>query len=342
VTKTSIPRGAWTIAAGTVAGLLALAAAAPSAGADPTGGDAATAPDGDESDESDDEAEGDEDPSDTPGAAGGDGPEPAEEPGDGAEAPRDPARDDAPDEDGADDDLGDPPGDAASPDPTRPADATVPEVPVIDGEPIDFRGTAANSPGNRILRRIAWIAQGGEDHRYRHRTKIRRAQGLYWWDCSGMASWLLEKEAPVALRGLFAERPTAERFHDTIADAPVDRSRRGWQRIPRIQDLMPGDLFAWRLPPDRESVNTGHVGFVVRPPVPLPAVGEGAWAVRIADSTSEPHGNDPRVEDRRTGFGFGTILIVVDDDGAPIAYGWRGVQSTEVVETDIVFGRVTR
>jgi len=210
---------------------------------------------------------------------------------------------------------------------------------VVDGEPLNFRRTAANSPGNRILRRIAWIARDGRNHRYRHQTKIRRAQGLYWWDCSGMASWLLDQEAPVARQGLFAERPTAEHFHDTIARSPSDRAWRGWQRIPRVADVMPGDLFAFRLPPEWETVNTGHVGFVIRPPR---RVDRNRWLVRIADSTSYPHQDDVRVHGERTGFGFGTMLFEVDDEGAPRAYGWRGAESDRLVETGIAFGRVTR
>jgi len=52
------------------------------------------------------------------------------------------------------------------------------------------------------------------------------------------------------------------------------------------------------------------------------------------------HADDTR--EAGSGFGFGTILLVVDPDtGAPRAYGWVGLE-WRAFETSIAIGRPTR
>jgi hypothetical protein len=62
--------------------------------------------------------------------------------------------------------------------------------------------------------------------------------------------------------------------------------------------------------------------------------------VRVVDTTSLLHDEDTRVDG--TGFGMGTILLVVDaETGAPRAYGWVGLR-WRAFETAIAIGRPVR
>jgi hypothetical protein len=117
-----------------------------------------------------------------------------------------------------------------------------------------------------------------------------------------------------------ARRLAADRFHEHV---------------------LPGDVFAWRRPRGFPSKNTGHVGFVVAPPLPVPEI-PGAWAVRIADSTSSYHQNDARALDHDGGFGIGTVVFLTDAKGRVTSYGWSGTASEWYIVTPVVFGRVHR
>jgi hypothetical protein len=66
---------------------------------------------------------------------------------------------------------------------------------------------------------------------------------------------------------------------------------------------------------------------------------DGAFLVRVADSTSLLHQDDTR--EGRNGFGFGTILVLTDSSGAPTRYGWMGLRGW-TFETRIAIGRPTR
>ena len=86
---------------------------------------------------------------------------------------------------------------------------------------------------------------------------------------------------------------------------------------------------------------SAHVGFLVDRPLPVPGR-PGAYAVRVADSTSWGHQDDTRPQDGIGGFGIGTLVFLTDGHGHGTAYGWFGTQSDGYVVTPIVFGRVTR
>lgn len=188
----------------------------------------------------------------------------------------------------------------------------------------------------RVLATLERVERRTRRTRYQHRTQVHEARGQYYWDCSGMASWVLSRAAPRARRSLGRGRLVARTFARRIARARTDRGRRGWQRIEHIADVRPGDLFAWERPPGFRSSNTGHVGFVVNRPV---RVTEHLWAVRILDATSLPHQDDSR-GDGESGTGRGTMTFVTDGEGRAEAYGWHGLRSLGHVETEVVFGRV--
>ena len=91
------------------------------------------------------------------------------------------------------------------------------------------------------------------------------------------------------------------------------------------------------------SYFTGHVGFVIGRPWRHPKFA-GVWLLRIADATTELHGDDSRPTGGQGGFGTATIAFLVDANGAPRAYGWYGEAQDPAtyVPTDIVLGRVFR
>lgn len=204
-----------------------------------------------------------------------------------------------------------------------------------------LRATPANHRAARVLKLLGRIDDTLKETRYEHRTTIRSREGIYYWDCSAMAAYILAKAAPAARKALTRERPVARDFYQVIRQAPTRGDREGWRRLPRITDVRPGDVFAWKRPKDFPSKNTGHVGFVLEAPVPAPGW-EDAYLVRIADATSLPHGDDTRDPEGEGGFGHGTLLFTTDGDGHGTAYGWYGARSRGVIETPIAFGRLIR
>jgi len=185
------------------------------------------------------------------------------------------------------------------------------------------------------------ITESLTETKYQHRTVVRRKDGVYLWDCSGMVAWMLKKTAPKARKALDKGRPVAADFYRHIRKAPRKRAKNGWRRLAHIEDVRPGDVFAWKRPPDFPSKSTGHVGFAVEPAKELPEM-PGVYTLRILDATSLRHDEDTRPKGGEGGWGEGTILFVTDGEGHGTAYGWFGARSRGVIATEIVFGRVTR
>jgi len=192
---------------------------------------------------------------------------------------------------------------------------------------------------NPVMQRLGRVAATMTESEYSSGLSVNEQRGIYKFDCSGMVYWVLRKAAPKAASALaykLAQRPLARDIYRRIAATPPERPRNGWQRLSRVGDLRPGDVVAWIRPKIIRSPNTGHVGFVVLPPLPVHGY-SNAHLIRFADSTSLLHDRDTRVN--RNGFGLGTILLVSDpESGAPIAYGWVGLK-WRAFETDIALGR---
>ena len=219
-----------------------------------------------------------------------------------------------------------------------PGDGPLPASPPESDEPPPAPPTRA---GARVLAVLADVEGSIVESSYKHATRVDVRAGTYHWDCSGMTAWVLKRAAPTALRSLKSSRPVARTFAAAIEKAPTGRAKHGWQRIESIADVMPGDVFAWRRPRGMPSKNTGHVGFVVDKPLPVPGL-KGAWAVRIVDSTSFFHQDDTRRTDPDGGFGTGTVTFLADADGRVTHYGWHGTRSDWYVITPVVFGRVSK
>jgi hypothetical protein len=229
---------------------------------------------------------------------------------------------------------------AAPPRSVLPASVRMLSIPPRPAPPF-AESTPATRAGQRVLDTLARVRGALRETRYQHVTSVREREGLFAWDCSGMAAWVLARSAPRALGVIGRERPVARDFHHVIAKSPLGRARGGWQRLAQLGEARPGDMFAWVRPSDWPRRNTGHVGFVLAPPVRVPWL-EGAWAVRIADATSAAHQDDTRERDPDGGYGEGTLMFLTDASGRATAYAWHGTLSEAVVMTDIVFGRLVR
>jgi len=191
----------------------------------------------------------------------------------------------------------------------------------------------------RVLQVLASIQKRLKTTRYQHRTWVRESRGLYAWDCSGMAEWVLKRAAPRTLVRIYRKRPIARDFFRVIERTPTHRRRAGWRRLAKLTDAQPGDVFAWLRPPEWGRGISGHVGFILQSPKPIVGV-PNAYSVRIVDATSLPHQNDTRLDSGDGGFGIGTIIFRTDENGEGTHYGWFGTRGGWTAETRIVVGRV--
>jgi hypothetical protein len=205
----------------------------------------------------------------------------------------------------------------------------------------------SNPPGRTaaVMERVRRIADTLKSSEYSHVTRVNEAEGSYVFDCSGFVAWVLRRAATGAHLSVVSRakdrRPLARDYYWEIARTRPNAAR-GWARVERVVDARPGDVVAWLKPPEVRSTNTGHVAFIVESPEPSRVV-EGGYLVRIADASRYYHQNDEREELGRSGFGFGTILIVADPvTHAPVAYGWFGDRSAWVLSAQIAIGRPTR
>lgn len=199
----------------------------------------------------------------------------------------------------------------------------------------------ATAAARRVVATLARVEAAQRETRYQHRTEVRERLGRYFWDCSGLVSWVLHRAAPGAARGIGGPRTSARGIHRLIERAPTDRARAGWQRLASIEEARPGDVFAWRTPPGLPSRHTGHTGFVLERPRRVPGL-RHAFAIRIADSIVGPHQEDTRAADPDGGLGSGVMVFLTDGRGNATHYGWHGTRTAGYVRTPILFGRPHR
>lgn len=205
--------------------------------------------------------------------------------------------------------------------------------------------TASAARSAAILERVERIAETLRHSEYSHVTRVNEAEGRYVFDCSGFVAWVLRRAAKGAHHSVLSRskhgRPLARDYYWEIARTRQNAAR-GWARVDRVADALPGDVVAWLKPPEVRSAITGHVAFIVAPPEPSQTV-EGGYLVRIADASRYYHDDDAREALGRTGFGVGTILLVTDpESGAPTAYGWFGDRSAWIRDAQIAIGRPLR
>jgi len=205
--------------------------------------------------------------------------------------------------------------------------------------------TSRPSATERVVGIIGDIRRTMVASRYQHVTRVRTRAGEYFFDCSGMATWILKRSAPGALATVGrpnGRRPLARHFFQTIARIAPGKKRGAWKRLERIANAKPGDVLAWIRPDWFPSKSTGHVAFILDTPKPNPGPVPGLL-FRIADASKFRHEDDTR-KPGETGFGIGTLLVPTDPAGRPLGYGWFGSQTETdwVVPTDLVIGRPLR
>lgn len=204
----------------------------------------------------------------------------------------------------------------------------------------------AQPPGSsKVLGVLSSISQTMKASRYQHGTVVRPAQGEYYFDCSGMAGWVLRRGAPLALRSMGRPRggrPLAMDYHQHISRIPHGTKRGPWYRVPDAASARPGDVISWVRPPWFPSRSTGHVAFIVSAPQ-LNSGGVPGYLYRVADASRYHHQDDTRGEGQ-TGFGIGVLLLATDPGGQPIGYGWYGSETPPdwITPTKIAIGRPLR
>lgn len=217
----------------------------------------------------------------------------------------------------------------------RPSSAAMPgrtQVEIASG--LSLPSTLRESPDapTRVLAVLAHLERNLQPSHYDHTRRIDLEAGLVRCDCSQLVSAILEEAAPAAA---LQARGLAAQIFAGIRRVDPARPSEGWQRILRIADIRPGDVIAWPTPPGLPSRVSGHVVIAVG----RPEAYRNGYLVRIADSTSLPHGEDTRAGG--SGFGLGTMYFEVDPaTGEGIGYGWTGRYSTNyVLRTPIAVGR---
>lgn len=202
----------------------------------------------------------------------------------------------------------------------------------------------ATQAAQKVMDTIKLIESKLTATKYQHKTVVKLKKGKFFWDCSGMADWVLQKAAPKARKALPEGRPLAKHFYQVIAKSPTDGQKKGWLRLAGPEQIRPGDVFSWLKPPFwKKRKNTGHVGFIVEAPRPHPSF-QNVWLMKVADATRYLHEGDTRPPDGTGGYGTGTMAFLFDGDGTALAYGWYGsAQSPQTyVPTRITFGRVIK
>ncbi len=143
-------------------------------------------------------------------------------------------------------------------------------------------------------KRNDYVLGGGDS------DSVNVAKGISETDCSGFVRAMANKA------GIDLNDQNAAGIGKMIR-----KGKGPLKRIERGGDIKPGDILTFALP--RRSDISGHAMIAIGEPTPIlnkkqQIVG---YNIRIADSTSRPHGDDPA---RKTGDGAGTGFISVAVD----------------------------
>jgi len=180
---------------------------------------------------------------------------------------------------------------------------------------------------------------------YRHRDQIvtwRGTDGALKYichaDCSGLIDALLEHSYGLTKSRLYAwlggnNRPLAKNYYRAIM------GQGGFQRIPTIQQVRPGDLIAMEFLPgasDPEN-DTGHILVVDTLPQKIQSDslqknGMVQWSVGLIDCTSHGHGKDDsryRNGAYQPGIGKGFFALYTDQNGSFLGYSWTTSPQSE-------------
>lgn len=131
-------------------------------------------------------------------------------------------------------------------------------------------------------------------------------------------------------------------------------TERGFARIERIQDILPGDLVAINYKPEANNLDctTGHL-MIARSPATAIALSPPLmpdtiqWELEVIDCTNKGHGtSDSRYLGPgiyRKGIGKGFIRLYTLENGKIAGYTWRTHESSKLYLEDsrpLAIGRV--
>lgn len=192
----------------------------------------------------------------------------------------------------------------------------------------------------------------GYEHK-KHEQFVWGGDPVAYCDCSGLLNNLLMHSygysKPDLQKWFGVARPKAEHYYDAVTASP----RKGFQQVPRLKDVRPGDLLVVKYAELSADRSTGHVMLVDAAPVETePAAPEvdGAvkqWTVAIIDSSRSGHGKtDTRNVngEKNGGVGRGVLRLYTDARGEDIAYTWSPESRRKVYSRDthhLVIGRLT-
>jgi len=216
--------------------------------------------------------------------------------------------------------------------PRHPSSLTSPAAPPVTTNPAAEPGSAA------LVEEVQRELKAMRVTRYQHTTSVDESSGSYFYDCSGLLDYALGRSRPADLKPIprTHARPLAGDIEGYLHGG-LTNPMEGWQALARVDALGPGDVVAWQATEDSTTGDTGHVMVVLEAPT-LNSARAAEWLVRVADSTLSPHALDSR-HPGTTGLGTGTIGLLVDERGAPIAFYWRGGVSPQAKPTQIALGR---
>jgi hypothetical protein len=170
-----------------------------------------------------------------------------------------------------------------------------------------------------------------ENNSYRHRPSTVEIEGLdgaaqyvCHTDCSGLVGELFHYAYGYTQKELhhWLRRPTG---HSLSFFEAVSHDR-GFTRIQRIQDIRPGDILTYKLPPG--SKNHGHVMIVNEAPEEVDRSPSHLlkWKVPIIDCTGKGHGTtDSRYLGDglyHSGIGKGNFCLFSDQEGNIMGCAW--------------------
>lgn len=151
---------------------------------------------------------------------------------------------------------------------------------------------------------------------YQHKTEIDEQAGVWKCDCSGLIGHILRRNFPEAYLHVDGPslpgriRPLSANYCETFL-AAGQKKNHPWKPITRVQDLRPGDIFAWKKTKIIKGKSTGHTFMIAS----IPKLEEnGLYSVRVVDSTGALHDNDTRPEGT-DGVGTGDMWLSADEEG---------------------------
>jgi hypothetical protein len=189
---------------------------------------------------------------------------------------------------------------------------------LLSGTPDATEQETKQTPSGQFAKIVETLLADMTVTEYQHDTEIDEDAGVLKCDCSGLIGHVLRRHFPEAYLHVDGKtrpdrvRPLAANYCETfIAAGEKDGEKYPWKQIAKVEDLRPGDIFAWKKRKIVKGETTGHVLMIQS--IPKRQKG-GLYRVRVVDSTRSPHANDTRTS-KTLGVGSGEMWLSADEDG---------------------------